>query len=160
MQRLQGLPQKSIVSSRFIMHIVYMSLCYRTVTGTTNHWKRQQAYSGIVSGRQGLGQARALARRHHKKQARPGSFPIPGRACLLILNPDDFLLFYRFSRLRSSRANAASKRARSAEARYSITGLSSPVLALSPATETGASLWFSKRTSLISPGRISPTAQG
>ena len=32
-----------------------------------NHRKCQKAHSGIVSGRQGLGQARTLARRSHKK---------------------------------------------------------------------------------------------
>ena len=37
----------------------------------TNHRKCQKAHSGIVSGRQGLGQARTLARRQRKKQVRP-----------------------------------------------------------------------------------------
>ena len=35
--------------------------------GRSNHRKRQKAHSGIVSGRQGLGQARTLARRPRKK---------------------------------------------------------------------------------------------
>ena len=37
----------------------------------TNHRKCQKAHSEIVSGRQGLGQARTLARRQRKKQVRP-----------------------------------------------------------------------------------------
>lgn len=36
-----------------------------------NHWKCQKAYSGIVSGRQGLWQARTLARRQYKKRMFP-----------------------------------------------------------------------------------------
>ena len=85
MLRLQGLPQKSIVSPRFIIHIVYMSLCYRTVTGTTNHWKCQQAHSGIVSGRQELGQARTLARRQCKKTGPPGILSDPRESLSLSL---------------------------------------------------------------------------
>ena len=38
-------------------------------SGNRNHRKCQKAHSGIVSSRQGLGQARTLARRLYKKSA-------------------------------------------------------------------------------------------
>ena len=46
-----------------IAGFVYIRLLY-----SDNHRKCQKAHSGIVSGRQGLGQARTLARRLHKKK--------------------------------------------------------------------------------------------
>ena len=75
-----------------------------------NHRKCPKAHSGIVSGRQGLGQARTLARRLYKKGAPPAKADAPRRCIFPIRFYFTTILrkfFFPFLRMMPSPANAS-----------------------------------------------------